>query len=62
MFSSEQIFEISGSMDQLEMAIRFALDMSDTNQSDITYQITEGRDWTFGRIEGCKDRLKIWLL
>lgn len=48
MFSSEQIFEISGSMDQLEMAIRFALDMSDTNQSDITYQITEDGKYCLG--------------
>lgn len=48
MFSSEQIFEISGSMDQLEMAIRFALNMYDTSPSGITYQITKDGKYCLG--------------
>ena len=37
MFSSEQIFDISGDMDQLEKAIKFAIDMHGIGKSGISY-------------------------
>ena len=40
MFSSEQVLKISGKMDQLEMAIIFALNMYGQSKT-ISYQITE---------------------
>ena len=48
MFSSEQIFELSGDMGQLEMAIKFAMDMSDTNKDNISYQITDDGKYCLG--------------
>ena len=48
MFSSEQIFEVSGDMDQLEMAIRFAIDMHGIGKSGISYQITENGKYCLG--------------
>ncbi len=48
MFSSEQIFEVSGSMDQLEMAIRFAIDMYGIGKSGICYQVTEDGKYCLG--------------
>ena len=39
MFSSEQIFEVNGTMDQLELAIKFAMDMNGYTKH-ISYQIT----------------------
>ena len=48
MFSSEQIFEVSGSMDQLEKAIRFAIDMHGIGRSGVSYQITENGKYCLG--------------
>ena len=48
MFSSEQIFEVSGSMDQLEKAIRFAIDMHSIGKSGISYQITKNGKYCLG--------------
>jgi len=48
MFSSEQIFEVSGGMDQLEIAIKFAIDMYGIGKSDISYQITEDGKYCLG--------------
>ena len=48
MFSSDQIFEVSGSMDQLEKAIKFAIDMRGIGKSGISYQITKNGKYCLG--------------
>ena len=48
MFSSEQIFEISGEMDQLEKTIKFAIDMHGIGKSGICYQVTEDGKYCLG--------------
>ena len=49
MFSSNQIFEISGSLEQLEDAIRFALKHYGTpNEKGLFYQITEDGKYCLG--------------
>ena len=48
MFSSEQIFEVSGTMDQLEKAIKFAIDMYGIGKSGISYQITGNGKYCLG--------------
>ena len=48
MFSSEQILEISGSMDQLELAIRFAINMAEMNTDDFSFQITKDGKFCLG--------------
>ena len=48
MFSSEQIFEVSGDMDQLEIAIKFAIDMYGGISDDISYQITKDGKYCLG--------------
>ena len=48
MFSSEQIFEVSGDMDQLEMTIKFAIDMEGSARNGIRYQITEDGKYCLG--------------
>ena len=48
MFSSEQIFKVSGDMSQLEMAIKFAIDMYEVNTDSIRYQITEDGKYCLG--------------
>ena len=48
MFSSDQIFEVSGSMDQLEKAIKFAIDMRGISKSGISYQITKNGKYCLG--------------
>ena len=48
MFSSEQVFEVSGTMDQLEMAIRFAFNMSELSKDNISYQITKDGKYCIG--------------
>ena len=49
MFSSNQIFEISGSLEQLEDAIRFALRHSGKpNEKELFYQITEDGKYCLG--------------
>ena len=48
MFSSDQIFEVSGSMDQLEKAIKFAIDMRGSSKSGISYQITKNGKYCLG--------------
>lgn len=46
MFSSEQIFEVNGEMDQLEMAIKFAIDMYQPR--NVSYQITKDGKFCLG--------------
>ena len=48
MFSSEQVFEISGTMEQLQMAIKFAIDMYGIGKDRITYQITKDGKYCLG--------------
>ena len=48
MFSSEQIFEVSGTMDQLEDAIKFAINMHGIGRSGISYQITKNGKYCLG--------------
>ena len=48
MFSSEQIFKVSGTMEQLEMTIKFAIDMYEIEKDRITYQITEDGKYCLG--------------
>lgn len=58
MFSSNQILEVSGSFDQLESALKFALHHSgnlnnnypneDDNKHKLTYQITEDGKYCIG--------------
>ena len=48
MFSSEQIFEVSGTMEQLEKAIKFAVDMHGIGRSGISYQITKNGKYCLG--------------
>lgn len=48
MFSSDQIFKVSGDMDQLEMAIKFAISMYNKGKNDITYQITKDGKYCLG--------------
>ena len=52
MFSSEQVFEISGTMEQLETAIKFAMDMSESNKDNISYQITDDGKYCLGWSDG----------
>ena len=47
MFSSEQIFEVNGSMDQLETAIEFAIRMAGI-PNKMAYQITEDGKYCIG--------------
>ena len=58
MFSSEQIFEVNGTMDQLELAIKFAMDMNGYTKH-ISYQITnDGKyclGWTIDEKNGWKE-------
>ena len=48
MFSSNQIFEISGDLSQLEDAIKFALRHSDNYNKEIFYQITKDGKYCLG--------------
>lgn len=48
MFSSEQIFDINGDMVQLEMAIKFAVDMYGITRNNIKYQITKDGKYCLG--------------
>ena len=48
MFSSDQVFEVSGGMDQLEKAIKFAIDMYGVGESRISYQITGNGKYCLG--------------
>ena len=48
MFSSEQIFNVSGDMEQLEMAIKFAVDMHGIARDKIKYQITKDGKYCLG--------------
>lgn len=52
MFSSEQVFEISGDMSQLEPAIKFAIGMYEIGKNGITYQITEDGKYCLGWASG----------
>ena len=47
MFSSEQIFDINGEMDQLEMTINFAMRMNGIPR-EISYQITKDGKYCLG--------------
>ena len=48
MFSSEQVFEVSGTMEQLQMTIKFAIDMYGIGKDRITYQITKDGKYCLG--------------
>jgi len=48
MFSSEQVFEVSGTMDQLEPTIKFAIDMHGIGKSGISYQVTKDGKYCLG--------------
>ena len=48
MFSSDQVFEVSGDMSQLEKTIRFAIDMHGIGKSGISYQKTEDGKFCLG--------------
>ena len=48
MFSSEQIFKVSGEMDQLEMAIKFAVSMFGKSNNGLSYQITKDGKYCIG--------------
>lgn len=50
MFSSNQVCEISGDFNQLEIAIRFALNMYGfpNSPNDVSYQITEDGKYCLG--------------
>lgn len=52
MFSSEQVFELSGTMEQLQMAIKFAIDMYGIGKDRITYQITKDGKYCLGWNDG----------
>lgn len=53
MFSSNQVFEISGEYDQLESALRFALKHhGDGDGKELFYQITEDGKYCIGWYEG----------
>ena len=47
MFSSEQIFDINGEMDQLEMTINFAMRMNGYPK-ELSYQVTEDGKYCLG--------------
>ena len=49
MFSSEQIFEVSGDMEQLESAIKFACEMYEIDGRGVTYQITKDGKYCLGK-------------
>ena len=57
MFSSEQILEVSGAMNQLEKAIRFAMDMYGIPRHP-SYQITEDGKYCLGWIVDEKEGWK----
>ena len=48
MFSSEQVFEISGEISQLEATIKFAIGMYEIGKDGVTYQITEDGKYCLG--------------
>ena len=48
MFSSNQVFQISGSMEQLEMSLRFVLDFSGQSRRDLVFQITDDGKYCIG--------------
>lgn len=48
MFSFDQVFDISGDMGQLEMAIEFAVDMHGIARDKIKYQITKDGKYCLG--------------
>ena len=52
MFSSEQILEISGEMEQLETTIEFAINMHGIGKSGISYQITDDGKYCLGWGDG----------
>ena len=41
MFSSNQVFEISGEFEQLRGALDFAINYYETQEKDLVFQITE---------------------
>lgn len=48
MFSSNQVFQISGCMRQLEEALRFALSFSEKSHSKIVFQTTDDGKYCIG--------------
>ena len=57
MFSSEQIFDINGEMNQLEMTINFAMRMHDIPK-EVSFQITNDGKYCLGWVV---DEKKGWL-
>ena len=57
MFSSEQIFDINGEMDQLEMSIKFAMQMNGIPKNP-SYQITKDGKYCLGWIVDEKEGWK----
>jgi len=52
MFSSEQVFEVSGDFSQLELAIEFAIKMYEFTKNGVTYQVTKDGKFCLGWAEG----------
>ena len=48
MFSSNQVFQISGCMEQLEEALRFALSFSENSHNKIVFQTTDDGKYCIG--------------
>lgn len=48
MFSSNQIFKVSGDFSQLEAALRFALRFNGSNTNNLAYQITKDGKYCIG--------------
>lgn len=59
MFSSNQTLDISGSMNQLPCALKFAMDMYDADETDhLVYQTTDDGRYIIGKI--CDEPEKGW--
>ena len=48
MFSSNQVFEISGEFEQLRDALNFAIDYYEVQEKDLVFQITENGKYCIG--------------
>ena len=48
MFSSNQVFEISGDFSQLQSALEFAVDYDETSGNQLVYQTTEDGKYCIG--------------
>lgn len=48
MFSSNQIFKVSGDMSQLKMALGFAIDFDESSHKDLVFQTTKDGKYCIG--------------